>query len=102
MNALVSIIFLLPVGSMLLQERRDGDEVAAAKLRTAEPHGKRRSKVADSGAYAARKACFTVPKAVDDDLYRVPPNMLYEKPARKGGWLRILLMAVCFCPRGMP
>jgi hypothetical protein len=43
----------------------------------------RRSKVADSGAYAAtaRRSCFTVAKPVDDDLYGVPPDMmLYGKP----------------------
>ncbi|KAL6592963.1 hypothetical protein ACP70R_049259 [Stipagrostis hirtigluma subsp. patula] len=84
-------------------ERRDGNGVspaaaAAAKHRTVEPHGFRRSKVADHpGVYAARKPCFAV---VDDDLYGVPHDMLYHKPARKGGWLRILLMR-CFCPRGM-
>ncbi|TVU25655.1 hypothetical protein EJB05_28159 [Eragrostis curvula] len=87
-------------------ERRDGEGRAAeAKLRrsaAAEAHGRRQSKVADSGAYAARKSCFTVvAKAVDDDLYGVPPDMLYQKPpARKRGWLiRILLMAGCVCPR---
>ncbi|KAL6659751.1 hypothetical protein ACP70R_002580 [Stipagrostis hirtigluma subsp. patula] len=82
--------------------RRDGNGVAAAaKQRTVEPHGWRGSKVADTGAYAARKSCFAVVnKAVDDDLYGAPPDMLYHRPARKGGWLRILLVR-WFCPRGM-
>jgi hypothetical protein len=36
-----------------------------------------------SGACAAAsKSCFTVvPKAVDDDLYRVPSDIFHQKPA---------------------
>nr|XP_034597234.1 uncharacterized protein LOC117858296 isoform X2 [Setaria viridis] len=83
-------------------ERWDGDSVTAAKLPTAEPRGRGRSKVADSGAYAARRSCFTVAKPVDDDLYGIPPDMVYKNASRAGGWLRILLMryCCCLCPRG--
>ena len=75
------------------RRRRGGDDddgFGAAKLATAAaeapPQGHlqtRRSKVADSGSYAAaaRRSCFTVAKPVDDDLYVVPPDMmLYGKP----------------------
>jgi hypothetical protein len=75
------------------RRRGGGDGFGAAKLvpTAAEaPQGHvqtRRSKVADSGAYAAavaarRRSCFTVAKPVDDDLYGVPPDMMiYGKPA---------------------
>ncbi|KXG23125.1 uncharacterized protein LOC110429863 [Sorghum bicolor] len=95
------------------RRRRGGDDddgFGAAKLATAAaeapPQGHlqtRRSKVADSGSYAAaaRRSCFTVAKPVDDDLYVVPPDMmLYGKPPgpRKDGWLRILrLLGCCSC-----
>ncbi|KAK3120128.1 hypothetical protein QOZ80_9AG0682140 [Eleusine coracana subsp. coracana] len=85
------------------ERKNDGDNgVAETKRRAAEAHGRRLSKVADSGDYyAARKSCFTVvAKAVDDDLYGVPPDMLFQKQARRGGWLRMLLMAGCFCRGG--
>lgn len=76
---------------LVVQGRRPGgDGFDAAKLAAAAeaPQGHvqtRRSKVADSGAYAAaaaaaRRSCFTVAKPVDDDLYGVPPDMLYGKP----------------------
>jgi hypothetical protein len=79
------------------RRRRGGDGFNAAKLPTAAeaPQGHvqtRRSKVADSGAYAAaaRRSCFTVAKPVDDDLYGVPPDtMLYGKPP--GARVRTLL-----------
>ncbi|KAK3118779.1 hypothetical protein QOZ80_9BG0707380 [Eleusine coracana subsp. coracana] len=85
------------------ERKNDGDYgFAETKRRAAEAHGRRLSKVADSGDYyAARKSCFTVvAKAVDDDLYGVPPDMLFQKQARRGGWLRMLLMAGCFCRGG--
>ncbi|XP_020400484.1 uncharacterized protein [Zea mays] len=84
----------------------------AAAAAAAEPHQghtqtTRRSKVADSGAYAqaaaaARRSCFALAKPVDDDLYGVPPDMLYGKPpppgARKDdGWRRILRLLGCSC-----
>lgn len=90
MSSLVffSHTLLLLIGNAFLQLRWDGDGgvgAAAAKLPAppAEPHGRgRRSKVADSGAYAARRSCFTVAKPVDDDLYGIPPEMVFEKSSR--------------------
>lgn len=66
-----------------LQERREGENgVAEMKWLSVEAHGRRLSKVADSSAYLSRKSCFTVvAKAIDDDLYGIPPDMLYQKPA---------------------
>lgn len=59
--------------------RRRENGVAEAKWRPVEAHGRRLSKVADSGAYLSRKSCFTVvAKPVDDDLYGVPPDILYQ------------------------
>uniref|UniRef100_A0A804ULC7 Uncharacterized protein n=1 Tax=Zea mays TaxID=4577 RepID=A0A804ULC7_MAIZE len=70
----------------------------AAAAAAAEPHQghtqtTRRSKVADSGAYAqaaaaARRSCFALAKPVDDDLYGVPPDMLYGKPPPPGARVR--------------
>jgi hypothetical protein len=79
------------------------DAAAAAAAAAAEPHQghtqtTRRSKVADSGAYAqaaaaARRSCFALAKPVDDDLYGVPPDMLYGKPPPPGARVRTHALA---------
>lgn len=72
-HTLINACFLFNfVAFFMLQVRRDGNGVAMGKQ-----HSVKQSRVADSGAHAARKPfSFTVVKAVDDDLYEVPPDML--------------------------
>lgn len=100
------VVMLVASRRACVQGRRrgagDGVVVHAAKLdaatAAAEPHQghtqtTRRSKVADSGAYAqaaaaARRSCFALAKPVDDDLYGVPPDMLYGKPPPPGARVR--------------
>ncbi|VAI92156.1 unnamed protein product [Triticum turgidum subsp. durum] len=57
----------------------------------------RQTWVDDSGTHMAMEPfSFTAVKAVDDDLYEVPSDMLCAKPLRKGRmWLRSLLMRCC-------
>ncbi|XP_048545494.1 uncharacterized protein LOC125524488 [Triticum urartu] len=57
----------------------------------------RQTWVDDSGPHVAMEPFFfTAVKAVDDDLYEVPPDMPCAKPLRKGRtWLRSLLMRCC-------
>ncbi|KAE8780417.1 hypothetical protein D1007_46435 [Hordeum vulgare] len=57
----------------------------------------RQTWVHDSAPHSAMEPfSFAAAKAVDDDLYDVPPDMPCAKPLRKGWtWMRSLLMRCC-------
>ncbi|XP_038973502.1 uncharacterized protein LOC103695748 isoform X2 [Phoenix dactylifera] len=54
---------------------------AGEKQQNGNEQQRKQGRVCDVGAQSPRKS--RAPKAVDEDLYKIPPELLYQKPKRK-------------------